>query len=276
MKKIVKGITVVMVAALISGCNDSSCTATDCDTDFVFSFEGIFEGGNGIDEALLVTENGSFNDAYDGVLKLGTDGAVFNNDDNYTDSITSLNLNEGTTLTSGVDTINDINVTSEFAFFTNRAAVRSVYTLTNTTDAAIVFNAAIFNDYGSDGSTVVKYTSNGDTVVEDTDLWFISDDDGDGPDPRIITTRYGTGASVIPIDSAPIADGDGYSSFYYQINIGAGETVRIMNFSELTDPSNDLNISIAAAEDYNDITSLSNAGLLEGLSQDQIDTIVNY
>ncbi len=239
--------------------------------------------------------NGSgstFDDAFDNALILSVNGNLFINPDSTVDLT-------GDTVTSDTVTIvPGIAAQVRYTFIPGRPVVRALFSLTNTTGAPISVNAAVLGDYGSDSSTEVVATSNGNTIIEGSDLWYITDDQGGnkgtplhpnradkvdapngGGDPRITLSRYGTGAAVVPFNALTPGNGDSQTATFglrYPVTIAAGATARIMVFAELSDPTIAVAGAAAAAADFESLDALQTAGLLAGLTGTESSEIVNY
>ena len=156
--------------------------------------------GFGISTARFSNGVTSFGDAFDNALLLAVDGNLFVNPDATIDLT-------GDTLTSDVvvDIVPGVDAQIQYQFNTARPIVRALFSLTNTTGAPITVDPVILSDYGSDSNTTTRSTSDGDTNIENSDFWYITDDNGSG-DPRITTTRYGAGAAVIPLNALTPSD----------------------------------------------------------------------
>ena len=174
-----------------------------------------------------------------------------------------------------------IDAQASLYFSPTRGVVRSVIALTNTTGAEIATRATVMGNMGSDNSTLLQGSSNGDVVNDDADLWVVSSDTGlgndaeDGNDPIITTTRYGTGAAVTPVVSADrlgVGNSDNYY-YHYDLTIPAGGTVRLMVFHEMTTT---INGAVTGAADFETLAAANTAGLLAGLSSTQLSQLVNY
>ena len=219
------------------------------------------------------TGSDSLNDAFDGVLGLNVNGTDFNNPDGDVDLT-------GTTVTTDIATIAGLEVEVQYHFFPTRPLVRAVFTFTNPTAAAIALTATTGGDLGSDGGTEPQATSDSDTLIEDTDLWYITSDNPTGfnlphNDPILTFARYGTGAAVIPTNTripGKANDRDSYS-YQYVTSVPAGKTYKIMVFIELNPNVAD---AIAEAADFESLTALNGAGLLAGLTPADQALIVNY
>ena len=198
------------------------------------------------------------------------------------------------------DLYDGLTVSGNLRFFGNEGeagaghyAVRSLIKLSNGTNATIDTSVILLNRHLQEVSHGIHYTcatSDGDQVEDHDDLWYVVsptkanfscvDDIANegGSMPSLILSRYGSGAEVIPYSDLNFYYADptpraGQSATHYEVSIAAGETVYLMNFLEITW---DHNTSLAHAPVYNDIDSLSAAGLLDGLDSDTISSIVNY
>ncbi len=213
--------------------------------------------------------------AFDSALILGVDGNLFFNPD-------STVILDGNTVTSDVvtDIIPGVDAQIQYRIFTDRKVVRGLFTMTNTTPNSISLNAAILGGFGANESDInIVATSDADTSIDNSDLWFVTDEDTaqGGDDPVITTTRHGVDAEVVPTNAlTPINDGAVYG-LRYQLNIATGETVRVMVFHELGLPNLvDITNQVAKAADFESMTSLDAAGLINDLNDSVRDTIVNY
>ena len=247
----------------------------------------------GISDATLPNGSGSFPDAFDNAMILSVNGNLFLNPDSTVD------LTGDTVTSDTVAIVPGINAQVRYTFITGRPVVRALYSLTNTTGAPISVNAAVLGDYGSDSNTRVVATSNGNTVIEGSDLWYITDDQGgssssplkrarrDGSpdggggngDPRITLSRYGTGAAVIPFNALTPGNGDSQTATFglrYPVTIAPGATARLMVFAQISDSNDAPAGAIAAARDFESVPALQAAGLLAGLSAAELSEIVNY
>ncbi|HEX5636512.1 MAG TPA: hypothetical protein VFY78_05460, partial [Gammaproteobacteria bacterium] len=234
--------------------------------------DGFVAPGSGFGISTGTTANG--NDFYDGGMLLAVDGVAFVNPDSTVDLT-------GNTVTTDTVTniIPGVNAQIKYTFMTTRATVRAVYTLTNTTGSAISTSAMVYGNLGSDGSTTVQATSSGDAVIEDADVWIITDDNttvsptSDGGDPTSTFATHGANATVVPVTAQKPGAGDDYFGYRYDVTIPAKSTVRIMVFNEM---SNDVPTALANASDYESANAADAAGLLEGMTAAELETVVNY
>ncbi|MFZ2236524.1 MAG: hypothetical protein WBP11_04615, partial [Dokdonella sp.] len=98
-------------------------------------------------------------------------------------------------------------------------------------------------------------------------------------DPRITLSRYGTGAAVIPSNALTPGNGDSQTATFglrYPVTIAPGATARLMVFAQLSDPTLAPAAAIAAARDFESVPALQAAGLLSGLSANELSEVVNY
>ncbi|WP_296983197.1 MULTISPECIES: hypothetical protein [unclassified Thalassolituus] len=273
-----------------------------------YSFDDVF-GGCGFDvedingnydasvdvsaigDAIIRTDSRTYDDAYDcafgfavGDITVGVSGyetpdaIVEKTEDSSGNIKVEGGLQEN--LTEGVD------ARMTYSFFSDRPVVRVLYTLSNTTSADIAESVYIGGNYGSDGSTTLEATFSGqlnpDTEELDiysNDLWYMTSDD-DSSDPILTLTTHGSYADVVPVNIMKPMDGSDDFLLQYSVVIPAGESIIIMIFSEMTayDKGFDLGIESAtqSAADFESLETLERAGLLEGMSEESLASLVNY
>ena len=236
--------------------------------------------------------SGSFGDAFDNALILSVDGNLFTNPD------TTVDLTGDTVTSDTVAIVPGIDAQVRYTFFPGRPVARGLFSLTNTSGAPITVDAAILGDYGSDSSTAVRATSDGDTTIEATDFWYMTDDLGNPKgsgdalvnprkvnspngtgDPRITMTRYGAGAAVVPFNALTPGSGGpdtATTGLRYPVTIAAGQTARILVFAEMSDPNIPEAAAVAAAASFESIDALQAAGLLSGISATELGEVINY
>jgi len=229
----------------------------------------------GIRDATLSNSTTTFTDAFDNALLLAVDGNLFINPTGMVDLT-------GDTVTSQIVTniVAGIDAQISYYFMPTRPVVRALFSLTNTTGSPITIDPVILSDFGSDSDTRVSATSSGDRTIDNADLWYITDEGHDENDPRIMTSRYGTGAPVVPTNALTPSDSSpmiAVSGLRYHTIVPANETVRIIVFMELSDPD-DAKIpdAVSATQDYKTLNTLKAAGLLTGLDDIKLNEIINY
>ena len=174
-----------------------------------------------------------------------------------------------------VNIVAGVDAQIQYRFYPARPLVRALFSLTNTTGSPIIVDPVILGDYGSDGNTTVRATSDGDTVIENSDFWYITDDNGNG-DTRITTTRYGSGAAVAPFNALTPSGATPVFGLRYPVTIAAGATVRILVFMELGDPSIAATNQVTAAADFTSETALDAANLINDLNFTVRSEVINY
>ncbi|MFO0999029.1 MAG: hypothetical protein U0936_01720 [Planctomycetaceae bacterium] len=165
--------------------------------------------------------------AFDGLNRLQIDGTEF-----------SVPANSSASTQDGDQTI--VSASSTFAGLSARREVtvpstggqsfaRTVDVFTNSTGSTITVPVRLFGNLGSDAATTVFMTSDGDTIVEPTDLWF-GTDDGDGTGTPAIIHLLHAGSGLQPFSVNVIEDNVEWS---YSLTVPAGETKRLAHFTVL-------------------------------------------
>jgi hypothetical protein len=181
-----------------------------------------------------------FAEAFNNALHLAVNGVLFVNPD------TSVDLT-GDTVSSDTLTLAGVDTEIQYYFHPVRPVVRAMYSFKNTSSSEISTKALIAGALSSDDSTTIQETSidsSAPVIADDQDLWRVSNDQtnfgtNSSTDPAITLTRFGTGASVIPVSVLTLGDGSfntgGPDNFgeRYDITIAAGETARILVFAEI-------------------------------------------
>jgi hypothetical protein len=222
---------------------------------------------------------------YDGAMFLAVANNLFVNPDNTVD-LTDKTLTTDTV----VDIVAGVDAQIQYHFMTRTnpytAVVRALYSVTNTTGSPVLTSMLVMGNYGSDATTTVHGTSDGDLIVEATDLWVASNSittpggmDRVSP-PDTVISSHGAGAAVVPvITMSPGSITGGVSGktdnfgYRYDVTIPAGETVRVMLFNEMAEWMTDV---LATAPDFETLEAAGAANLLTGLSLTQLNEIVNY
>jgi hypothetical protein len=165
-------------------------------------------------------DNGLY-DAYDGMYKLSVNGQDFT--ENF---ITYEESNQE--FVFGAQTISGLIVTRKFLVVDGYG--RYLEILKNPTGAAIVADIMIYGNLGSDGSTIVVNTSDGDDIINASDFWAVTDDSCDGcDDPSLGHVWDGPGGAK-RIDDA-ILSGDDLEWSWNNVTIPAGQTYAFMYFA---------------------------------------------
>jgi Ca2+-binding RTX toxin-like protein len=167
-----------------------------------------------------------------------------------------------------------------FALSPTQPVIRSILEVNNPTAAPISVTIGSFNNIGSDNFTTIVSTSDGDTAFNPaTDRWVSSFQDYNpqniSTDPRLLFVVQGPGTVATPLAATSrFVDGDDNPTFNYDLTVQPGQTVALMVFTGLF-------ASKAAATDagtnvFNSNATVQAAGLLRGLSAQQLSEIVNW
>ncbi|MEQ8467477.1 DUF4347 domain-containing protein [Coleofasciculus sp. E1-EBD-02] len=119
--------------------------------------------GSGILEGTL----GSQSDAYDGFFRFTVNGQTFS---------PGSGTPTGQTFTTASQTLSGLNVTAQYIANQVDPILQGVYSLTNPTANEITVPVRWGGNLGSDGSTFIKGTSSGDTILDASDSWVVTDD----------------------------------------------------------------------------------------------------
>lgn len=260
-------------------------TDTDTQATGVFTY---LASSSSISPAFAIADVSAsgFAKAFDDVLHLAVNGTLFVNPD------TTVDLNpDADTVTSGTQTlVAGVETQIQYYFHPTRPVVRAMYSFKNTSTAEISIKALIAGALSSDLTTTIQATSTANTalntpVLDDTlDLWRVSNDQtnigtNSSTDPAITLTRFGTGASVIPISVFTLGDNafntgaaDNFAE-RYDLSIAAGETARILVFAEI---NKTIDEATSCAVDFASLDAAAKADMLTGLLVEEINEVVNY
>ena len=185
-----------------------------------FVFDTEF-GGFGAGQLVQGTGN-----AFDGLGRLQLNGIAFESN-----SASPVTNDDGRTVDTGAQSQPSVTVSREVTVPATGAHdfARTVDTFTNSTGSPITAPARIVGNFGSDAGTSIFATSDGDLLVEPTDLWFGTDDaDGTGT-PAIIHLLHGP-SGLRPSSVNVIEDNVEWT---YDLTVPAGATKRLANFTVL-------------------------------------------
>ena len=136
-------------------------------------------------------------------------------------------------LTSGTATIAGLNIHREVTVPATGAEdfARTLDVFENPTASPITVPVHIVGNLGSDSATTVITTSDGDSLVEVTDQWILTDDaDGSGA-PAVAHIIHGPNG-VVPSQLGVIGDN---LEVTYGLTVPGNETVRLAHFTVLND-----------------------------------------
>jgi extracellular elastinolytic metalloproteinase len=155
----------------------------------------------------------------------------------------------GPAVSGNIETTRRIYVPSDFAYARFMEVVRNVGSI------PVTHTVSLDTNLGSDGSTVLVGTSDGDAVFETNDHWIVTDDSDGTGDPTVLHVIGNDHGAVHPSSVSYYTGGLGYD---YQLNLQPGETKVIMHFG---------------AQNQNRSTALSKAPDLASLETDVLDRI---
>lgn len=273
----------LLFSATFNGMPDRILTDPTLPSTEVFSY---LASSSSISPAFAIADvtASGFTQAFDDALHLAVNGVLFVNPDATVDLTDDTVTSDTQTLVTGIDT----NI--QYYFHPTRPVVRAMYSFENTSTSAIAIKALVAGALASDLTTTIQATSTADTslntpIVDDTlDLWRVSNDQttigtDSSTDPAITLTRFGTGASVIPVSvltlgvasfSTGAADNFGER---YDLTIAAGETARILVFAEI---NKTIDEAISCAVDFASLDAAAKADMLTGLLVEELNEVVNY
>ncbi|MEG5174427.1 DUF4347 domain-containing protein [Microcoleus sp. B3-D7] len=127
------------------------------------------DNGGIIWEASLGTPSNPYaqSDSYDGFFQFFVNQQSFS---------PGSGTNSGQTFTTASQTLSGLNVTAQYNANQVEPALEGVYSLANPTGNAITVSIKWGGNLGSDSATFIKGTSSGDTILNGSDDWVITDD----------------------------------------------------------------------------------------------------
>ena len=272
--------TIKNQSQLFSGTLGTIVTDTALATSLRFSHSA---GSSYTAFAIADVSASGFAEAFNNALHLAVNGVLFVNPDSIVDLT-------GDTVSSDTQTLAGVETKIQYYFHPVRPVVRAMYSFENTSSSDISIKALVAGALSSDLTTTIQATSTADTinnipVLDDTiDLWRVSNDQTNigtdsSTDPAITLTRFGTGASVIPVSVLTLGDNsfnkgdpDNFGE-RYDITITAGETARILVFAEI---NKTIDEATSCAVDFASLDAAFTAGMLTGLSFTEVNEVVNY
>jgi hypothetical protein len=227
--------------------------------------------GLGITDATQTAGAGGHSDAYDGAFVLSVNGVVFKNPDAIVDLT-------GSTVTSDPVVLSGLTTTVEYFFSTSSPTIRALYSFKNPSSSPITASLRWNSDLGSDASTIIETTTNGNNTLEASDRWLITSDAAPFNDPVLTWVRSGPGTiqAVPNTERTPSVLNGGALDKYverFDVTVPAGHTRRLMFFSQLHSTVAEAQSAVSV---FDSNASLTAAGLLAGLSNDQLAEIVNW
>lgn len=226
-----------------------------------------------IDDGELIYTNYDLNDAYDGAFEF----FINTQDSVYTESGTSNNLvdTNGTTISLAEQWINGLYVSKSYYFSPTTPIVRAIFKIRNPSATPQSVKVGIFSNFGSDNDTRLDTCSTGNSSLSNNDRWFVTTDlPGSGSDPINTSVRFGPGtiASTPVFGVMPEMGSDDFLDTV-AVTVPANAYKLIMTFSRMDTTLEAARFNTAT---FNDITGLQAANLLAGLTQAEMDQVVNW
>lgn len=170
-----------------------------------------------------------------------------------------------------------LQVTAQYHAVSSSATLRNYTTLRNDSGSDIFAVINFTSNFGSDGGTSIYSTSSDNTSFEASDRWVITDDySSTGGDPANTTVFYGPGSPDSPVVFAQERAFSCYSSnglnARVDVIVPAGSTRSLLFFHQMS--SSSVNAVVESAQF--DSTPALGSPLVEGLSQEQLDEVVNW
>ena len=207
--------------------------------------------------------NNGTSDAYDGGLRLTVNGVGFGNFNEAGQEDGGRETRIGPSLIAGIEVSRKIFVPDDDAF------ARFLEILVNPTAADINVSVVLRTNLGSDSSTQLVATSDGDLAFTVADDYLITDDSSNGGgDPSMTHVFSGPGAVLEPSSVTASVPGDNIT-YTFNVLVPAGERVILMHFA-----SQNSNRSVAQASA--DALLALQGSALNGLDAAEQADIVNF
>ncbi len=164
--------------------------------------------------------------AFDGLNRLQVNGSSF------APTASLVLVDENRTLATSAQSLSSLNVSRKVTVPNSGSQdfARTIDVYTNPTGSPITTSLVSFGNLGSDAATTVFATSDGDLIVEPTDLWFGTDDaNASGGTPALVHLLHGP-FGLQPSSVSVIEDNVQWS---YSLTVAPGETKRIASFTVL-------------------------------------------
>lgn len=226
-----------------------------------------------IDDAELIYTNYNLNDSYDGAFEFFID----TEDSVYTESGIANNLvdTNGTTISLAEQWINGLYVSKSYYFSPTTPIVRAIFKIRNPNSTPQTVKVGIYTNFGSDSNTELDTCSTGNSNLSNNDRWFITSDlSGSASDPINTSVRFGPGtiASTPVFGIMPEMGSDDFLDTV-AVTVPANAYKLIMTFNRMDTTLQAAKFNTAT---FNDVAGLQAANLLAGLTQAEMDQVVNW
>jgi hypothetical protein len=250
------------------------------DDDGYYTNNKYSKAGNAIDDAALKYPSFNNGDAYDGAFEF----FINTGDSVYTES--GLNFTpeavdtSGTTISLAEQLIDGLYVSKSYYFSPTQPVVRATFKIRNPTASAKSTKVGIFTNFGSDDDTQMDTSSTNGNIITNADRWMVTWDGSTSGDPINTMVRFGPGAVASPpifgkTPTEVINNYQGADDFLdtFAISVPANSYALILQFNRLDTSTAAARANVAA---FNTIASIQAAGFLTGLSNADLDKVVNW
>jgi len=205
--------------------------------------------------------NDGSSDAFDGGNRMDVNGVYYDQG-----NPTKLRLNSRE-MTLPIQSIGLLNVSRKLYVPADDKYVRYLDIIENTSGTEQVATVRIYGNLGSDSSTAVIATSDGDTSVEASDYYVLSDDSCSGCGDPAVGRLYGTLSGGEGEGRSASLSGDNYSTTH-TLTIPAGGRRILMHYVV-----QDYNRQVAETK----LQQLADANFgVPGLTNEEVQDIVNF
>lgn len=190
-------------------------------------------------QAVAATTSGAgttmttLNDAFDGYNGLFVNGVSYNNNGLVALECVGTTTQIDRQVVYNPQAIGNITVSRKVFVPEDDEFIRWINSFTNSGGITETVTITTTNNLGSDASTLLVSSTNGDAVADLTDTWVTTFQDFTGStssDPRLGHVLQGVGAPT-SLASISFTDGDDSPTWSYSFDLGPGETAIIMNYA---------------------------------------------
>jgi hypothetical protein len=208
-------------------------------------------------------------DAFDGAGELTVGGVVFKTPSGTVDRSTDSAGNHVIKTPSVM--MHGFRVRVSHTLLEGRSALRLLYSFTNTSSSTKHLHAQIGTDFGDDSGVSIFSSSDGNQTVENHDSWFTVTQPSR---PNLLIARGDRRGKNSDIVLAPDAHSDD-SIDSFSIRVKPHRTVRLLYFIDMTRQVFIFSFP-PSGTGYQTGADLASSGNLDGMSQKEIDQVVNW
>jgi len=185
-----------------------------------------------------------------------------------------------------VATMSGLDVASRYIVSQTLSSMTNLVQFSNPTGSSITATITLAHNFGSDGGTIVRGTSSGDTTIDTSDHWVVTSDGGPS-DPVNLSVLAGPG--LVPISPISVSTnpfgcaGTEGLQYDWSLTVPAGATKSLLFVGGLGDvvaPGNTVAGSLAVAAMFNDDSNFLPGGpladVLTGITNAELATVQNW